>query len=65
MRLNAERRRMTTFETRMDGYTEIPFALKIEETELTDTLIQCRLFRAVRQTESAVVMRFYPFRRWD
>lgn len=26
---------MTTFETRMDGYTEIPFALKIEETELT------------------------------
>ena len=35
MRLNAERRRMTTFETRMDGYTEIPFALKIEETELT------------------------------
>ena len=35
LRLNAERRRMTTFETRMDGYTEIPFALKIEETELT------------------------------
>ena len=35
LRLNAERRRMTTFETRMDGYTEIPFALKIEDTELT------------------------------
>ena len=34
-RIRAERRRMTTFETRMDGYTEIPFALKIEETELT------------------------------
>lgn len=28
-------RRMTTFETRMDGYTEIAFALKIEATELT------------------------------
>ena len=35
LRLNAERRRMTTFETRADGYSEIPFALKIEETELT------------------------------
>ncbi len=34
-RLNAERRRMTTFETHMDGYQEIPFNMKVEETELT------------------------------
>ena len=34
-RLNAERRRMTTFETHMDGYQEILFNMKVEETELT------------------------------
>ena len=34
-RLNAERRRMTTFETENDGYREIPFTLKVEETALT------------------------------
>lgn len=35
LRLNAERRRMTTFETREDGYLEVEFSLKTEETKLT------------------------------
>ena len=34
-RLEMERRRMTTFETRFDGYKEIPFSLKVTETKLT------------------------------
>ena len=34
-RIVTERRRMTTFESRNDGYTEIPFNLKIEKTSLT------------------------------
>ncbi len=34
-KLNAERRRMSTFSTEKKGYTEIPFALELEETELT------------------------------
>ncbi|MFR4352816.1 MAG: NAD(+) synthase [Roseburia sp.] len=34
-RLIAERRRMTTFEMREDGYKEILFSLKVEETRLT------------------------------
>ena len=35
LKLNAERRRMTTFEMAEDGYREIGFSLKIEETKLT------------------------------
>ena len=35
LKLNAERRRMTTFEMAEDGYREISFSLKIEETKLT------------------------------
>ena len=35
LKLNAERRRMTTFETAEDGYRESGFSLKIEETKLT------------------------------
>lgn len=34
-RLDAERRRMSTFEARYDGYTEIPFSLEMTETKLT------------------------------
>lgn len=34
-RILTERRRMTTFETMQDGYCEIPFHLKKEETDLT------------------------------
>lgn len=34
-RLNAERRRMSTFEVRFDGYTEVPFSLDITDTKLT------------------------------
>ncbi len=34
-RLEMERRRMSTFETRFDGYKEIPFSLKVTETKLT------------------------------
>lgn len=35
LRMNTERRRMTTFEMREDRYTVVPFDLKMEETELT------------------------------
>lgn len=35
LRLNAERRRMTTFETRFDDYCEVEFTINIEETQLT------------------------------
>lgn len=34
-RLDAERRRMSTFVARYDGYTEIPFALEVTDTILT------------------------------
>lgn len=34
-RILTERRRMTTYETKADGYCEIPFSLKKEETVLT------------------------------
>lgn len=35
LRLDAERRRMTTFEARYDGYKEVPFSLEMTETKLT------------------------------
>ena len=35
LRLDAERRRMSTFEPRFDGYKEIPFSLDVTETALT------------------------------
>ena len=35
LRLDMERRRMTTFETHFDGYTEVPFSLEMTETKLT------------------------------
>lgn len=35
LRLNAERRRMSTFEARFDGYKEIGFSLEMTETKLT------------------------------
>lgn len=35
LRLNSERRRMSTFGNKNDGYRTIPFSLKIEETALT------------------------------
>ena len=35
LRLDAERRRMTTFEARYDGYKEVPFSLDVTETKLT------------------------------
>lgn len=35
LRLNSERRRMSTFGNKNDGYRTIPFSLKIEETVLT------------------------------
>ena len=35
LRLTAERRRMTTFETRFDGYKEVPFSLEMTDTALT------------------------------
>ncbi len=34
-RIDMERRRMTTFEMKNDGYTEIPFDLKMEPTTIT------------------------------
>jgi NAD+ synthase (glutamine-hydrolysing) len=37
-RLQAERRRMTTYEARWDAYEKISFSLKIEETKLTRTI---------------------------
>ncbi len=37
-RMEAERTRMTTYEMRWDGYREIPFSLKLEETNLTRTI---------------------------
>ena len=37
-RMEAERARMTTYEMRWDGYREIPFSLKLEETNLTRTI---------------------------
>ena len=35
LRLDAERRRMSTFEARYDGYTEVMFSLEVTDTELT------------------------------
>ena len=35
LRLDMERRRMTTFEARFDGYKEVPFSLDITDTKLT------------------------------
>ena len=37
-RMEAERARMTTYEMHWDGYREIPFSLKLEETNLTRTI---------------------------
>jgi len=34
-RIDAERRRMSTFKARFDGYTEIPFSLEVTDTVLT------------------------------
>ena len=65
LRLNAERRRMTTFETRMDGYTEIPFALKIEDTELTRYIDPMPFVPGSKADRERRCDGFYPFRRWD
>lgn len=35
LRLDAERRRTSTFESRYDGYTEVPFSLELTDTVLT------------------------------
>lgn len=35
LRLDAERRRTSTFETRYDGYAEVPFSLELTDTVLT------------------------------
>lgn len=65
-RLEADRRRMTTFVTEGadKNYERVYFRLKKNEQNSAVILSVHRSFLLIRLTEKSVVTRFLPFRQW-
>lgn len=64
-RLLHERRRMTTFVIRDDGYVQVDFSLNMEETTLTRFVDPMPFVPEAQMTVKNAAMRFLRYRRWD
>ena len=64
-RIEAERRRMTTFEMAEDGYVEVRFSLETEETALTRFIDPMPFVPEMKPTVSDAVMRSLAIQRRD